>query len=51
LGDRAEVVLFLIRNGFVLGEDFSIDANGDMMIGNPDAFFALSVFMDSISEI
>ena len=46
---KLSLVMFLIRNGFVLGQDFSIDANGDLIIGSAETFAALSEFMDSFS--
>ncbi len=46
---KLSIVIFLIQSGFVLGQDFSMDANGDLIIGSPETFSALSVFMDSIS--
>lgn len=47
---RVEIVVFLISSGFTLGEDFSMDANGDLIIGNPGAFAALSEFLDYLTE-
>lgn len=46
---KLSIVMFLVQSGFVLGQDFSMDANGDLIIGSPETFSALSAFMDSIS--
>jgi hypothetical protein len=46
---QLEIVLFLIQRGFVLGKDFSMDANGDLIIGSAETFSALTEFMDSLS--
>jgi hypothetical protein len=45
---KLSIVMFLIRSGFALGQDFSMDANGDLIIGSPETFSALSEFMDSM---
>ncbi len=46
---QLDIVMFLIKSGFVLGQDFSIDANGDLIIGSAETFEALTEFMDSLS--
>ncbi len=46
---KLEMVLFLMRNGFVLGKDFSMDGNGDLVITQA-TFSALSEFLDKISD-
>lgn len=47
---KVEIVMFLLRSGFTLGREFSMDENGDLMIGTPEAFAALSEFMDYIAD-
>ena len=47
---RVEIVMFLIRSGFQLGEDFSMDANGDLVIGNPETFATLTELLDYLRE-
>lgn len=46
---KLSIVVFLIKSGFTLGDDFSMDANGDLIIGSPETFAALSAFMDTLS--
>ena len=45
---KLSLVIFLIKGGFTLGQDFSMDANGDLIIGTLETFSALSEFMDSL---
>ena len=45
---KLSLVVFLIQGGFTLGQDFSMDANGDLIIGSPETFSALSGFIDSL---
>ncbi|HEY9749322.1 MAG TPA: hypothetical protein V6C63_11620 [Allocoleopsis sp.] len=47
---KVDIVVFLIRSGFEFGEDFSMDANGDLIIGNPDTFAALTELLDSLKD-
>ncbi len=47
---RLEIVLFLMRNGFILGQEFSMDENGDLMIGTPEAFAAFTRFMEYMAD-
>jgi hypothetical protein len=47
---KVQIVLFLTRSGFTLGTDFSMDANGDLLIGTPEAFAALYEFMEHIAD-
>ncbi|GEM_PF-1226689 len=46
---KLSIVMFLVKSGYTLGQDFSIDANGDLIIGSPETFSALSEFMDSMT--
>jgi len=45
---KLSLVVFLVKGGFTLGQDFSMDADGDLIIGSPAAFSALSEFMELI---
>ncbi len=45
---KLSIVMFLIKSGFTLGQDFSMDANGDLIIGSPETFAALSEFIDTL---
>jgi hypothetical protein len=47
---RVEIIMFLIHNGFEFGEDFSMDANGDLMVGNPETFSALTELLEYLRE-